>query len=290
MAEPGAGGDTVAMDEAERSQAVARVARVFDVVAERYDQSGVPFFGPIAERLCGLLDVRPGESTVDVGCGRGAVTVLLAAAAGPDGSVTAVDVAEEMVRHTQARVAAAGLGTVTVEVMDASRPTLPEDTYDVVASSLVLFFLPDPGAGLARWLRLLRPGGRIGVTTFGDQDETWKAVDDLFRPYLPPALLDPRSTGGKGTPFDSDAGMEQLMSDAGGIDVRTDAHDQAVPFADAEEWRRWTMSTGQSMFWGFVPDAEREPLFDRAAALLEGARDGDRLVLHQHVRHTLARR
>jgi ubiquinone/menaquinone biosynthesis C-methylase UbiE len=290
MAEPDVGRHTVAMDEAERSEAVARVTRVFDGIAERYDQSGVPFFGPIADRLCRLLDVRPGEHAVDVGCGRGAVTLRLAAATGPDGSVTAVDVSEEMVRRTRALVAESGLGTVTVEVMDASRPTLPEDTYDVVASSLVLFFLPDPGAGLSRWLRLLRPGGRIGVTTFGDPDETWKAVDALFRPYLPPALLDPRTTGGVGTPFDSDAGMEQLMSDAGGIDVHTDAHDQPVPFADAEEWRRWSMSTGQSVFWGFVPEAEREPLFDRAAALLEKARDGDRLVLHQQVRHTLAHR
>ena len=56
---------------------------------------------------------------------------------------------------------------------------------------------------------------------FGEQDETWKAIDGLFRPHPPPALLDPRNTEGKGTPFDSDARMEQLMSDAGGIDVYT---------------------------------------------------------------------
>ena len=203
------------MDEEARSQAVARVTRVFDTIAERYDQSGVPFFGPIADRLCALLDVRPGESGVDVGCGRGAVTLRLAEAAGPEGSVTAVDVSDAMVERTRAAVAGAGLRGVTVEVKDASRPTLPEDTYDVVAASLVLFFLPDPGPGLARWLRLLRAGGRVGVTTFGAQDETWQAVDALFRPYLPPQFLDPRTMGVE-PPFDSDAAMEALMADAGG--------------------------------------------------------------------------
>ena len=60
-----------------------------------------------------------------------------------------------------------------------------------------------------------------------------------------------------------------------------------VAFDDAAHWRAWTMGTGQRMFWTFVPEGEREGIFERAAALLEGARDGDRIVLHQEVRHTL---
>ena len=48
------------------------------------------------------------------------------------------------------------------------------------------------------------------------------------------------------------------------------------------------MSTGQRMFWRFVPEDRREGVFEQAAALLEDARDGDRIVLHQDVRHTLA--
>ncbi len=267
---------------------VARVTRTFDTVADDYDQSGVAFFAPIADRLVGLLGPAPGDRVLDIGCGRGAVTLPAAAAVGPSGSVTAVDVSPAMVEHTRAAARDAGLGHVDARVGDATALDLPAASYDVVASSLVLFFLPDPASALPGWVQRVRPGGRLGVTTFGQQDEVWRAVDALFVPHLPAAMVDPR-TRTTDTPFASDAGIEALVSAAGGHDVRSVLEDLPVVFDDAERWRAWTMSTGQRMMWGFVPEAEREPLFERAAALLEQSRDGDRIVLHQEVRHTRAR-
>jgi ubiquinone/menaquinone biosynthesis C-methylase UbiE len=267
---------------------VQRVARTFDAVADEYDQSGVSFFRPIASRLVGLLRIGPGERVLDVGCGRGAVTLPAAAAVGDTGSVTAVDVAPAMVAHTRTAAERGGFGNVSVAVLDATRPSLPARSFDVLAASLVLFFAPDPAATLAAWLRLVRPGGRVGVTTFGEQDEAWKQVDDLFRPYLPPGFLDPRVST-EDDPFASDATMERLMEDAGGEDVRTVREPFTVHFEDAEQWRRWSLGTGQRAFWGFVPESERAALFRRAAAVLEQTRDEEgRLVVRQDVRHTLA--
>ena len=276
--------------DAPSADTVARVARTFDGLADVYDQSGVAFFAPIAARLCELLDVQPGERVVELGCGRGAVTVPLAVAAGPSGTVTAIDISVAMVEHTRALLAhgSTPVAPTVVEEMDASRPTLPVRSFDVLASSLVLFFLPDPTDGAARWLRLLRPGGRLGVTTFGAQDETWEAVDALFRPYLPPSVLDPR-TRGPGSPFGTDEGVEQLFAAAGGEHVRTVSEPLAVVYADAEQWRTWSMSTGQRVLWGFVPEDRRASLFAEAAGLLEAARDAEgRIVLRQDVRYTLA--
>jgi ubiquinone/menaquinone biosynthesis C-methylase UbiE len=279
---------TEAMQAPEPQDRVRRVARTFEAVADDYDQSGVAFFRPIASRLVALLRIRPGERVLDVGCGRGAVTLPAAAAAGDTGSVTAVDLSPAMAAHTRAAAERGGFGNVSVAVLDATRPSLPQRSFDVLAASLVLFFAPDPAATLAAWLRLVRPGGRVGVTTFGEQDEVWKQVDDLFRPYLPPGFLDPRVST-DGNPFATDATMERLMEGAGGEDVRTVREPFTVHFEDAEQWRRWSMGTGQRAFWGFVPEAEREALFGRAADVLEQTRDEEgRLVVRQDVRHTLA--
>jgi ubiquinone/menaquinone biosynthesis C-methylase UbiE len=272
------------------SERVAQVSAVFDLVADAYDQSGVEFFRPIAERLVAALDPAPGERAVDLGCGRGAVTLPLARAVGETGHVTAVDVSPAMVGHVRTAADAAGLGNVTVEVMDATGLTLPEGAFDLLASSLVLFFLPDPEAALTGWLRLLRPGGRAGVTTFGEQGDVWRRVDDLFTPYLPAQMLDARTSGEKG-PFASDAGMERLMGVAGGTDVRTVLQDLEVRFADAEQWRSFSMSTGQRAMWRFVPEEARPSLFEAASSMLEEARDeSGGIVLRQAVRHTLATR
>jgi ubiquinone/menaquinone biosynthesis C-methylase UbiE len=269
----------------ELAEPVAAVRRMFDTVADDYDQSGVAFFQPIADRLVDLLDVRPGEDALDLGCGRGAATTRLA---GTGARVTAVDLSPAMTAHTRAAVA--GLD-VTVLEMDATRPTLPEASFDVLASSLVLFFLPDPRDALSRWLRLLRPGGRFGLTTFGEADATFEALGDLFEPYIPREVLDPMNEREQDDPFASPGTLTALAETAGASDVRVVEEDLAVELADVHAWRRWTMSTGQRMFWGRMDDAQRAATMARAEELVESARGADgRVVVHMGVRFTLGRR
>lgn len=268
--------------------ATEAVARLFHELAPVYDQTGVEFFGPIAIRLVALLDVRPGERTLDLGCGRGAVAFRLAEAAGPEGTVLAVDLAPGMVDLTETEARRAGLANVRVAVMDAADPDLPEGGYDVVASSLVLFFLPDPRAALERWLRLVAPGGRVGVTTFGPQDDVWRAVDGLLKSRIPPDMLDARTSGTRG-PFATDDAMDALFTDCGARDVRTFREPLDVVFDDPAGWRTWSMSGGQRAMWRLVPEEEREDLFREASALLETARDdAGKVRLTQDVRYTLA--
>lgn len=276
------------MTHASPGDASERVARLFDELAPVYDQTGVTFFGPIAARLVELLDVREGSRALDVGCGRGAVTFRLAEAVGPGGEVDAVDIAPEMVRLTQEEAARAGLANVRASVMDAASPELPDHGYDVVASSLVLFFLPAPEAAVRRWLRLVAPGGRLGVTTFGAQDEVWRRVDGLLTSRIPEGMLDARASGTQG-PFASDEAMAQLFRTCGAGTVSTVREPLSVVFDDPSTWRDWSMSVGQRAMWRLVPEAEREQVFRDAAALLETARDSaGKVRLTQDVRYTLA--
>lgn len=131
---------------------------------------------------------------------------------------------------------------VDLQVGDASEPALPAGEFDVVAASLVLFFLPEPLAALARWVQLLAPDGRIGLATFGDQDPAWKSVDEEFGPWLPPMMRDPRVMGPQ-SPFGSDEGMEQLLEDAGATDVETTTLRLAVQFGTLERWEAFSRGT-----------------------------------------------
>jgi ubiquinone/menaquinone biosynthesis C-methylase UbiE len=195
-------------------------AALFDRLSGSYDQSGVPFFGPIAGGLVDRLWVQPGETALDIGSGRGAVTSRLAEAVGPTGRVDALDLAPHMVRHLAADTA--HLAHVHVAIGDAADPRPPAAPYDVVASSLVLFFLDEPVDVLVRWRSLLRPGGRLGVTTFQDWWGAWEALLALADEFSSEA----------GTQSDdrfwSDAGMDGMLREAGFAEVRR-AHDPRGP-------------------------------------------------------------
>lgn len=265
----------------------ARNARLFDALAASYDEVGVDFFGPIARWLLELLDPQPGESFADLGCGKGALLLPAGRAVGPAGRAVGVDISAGMLASARAAADDLGLAAVELTVGDVQSPELPAREFDVVGSSLVLFFLADPLAALTAWRGLLAPGGRLGVSTFGAQDHVWRAVDDVFTPYLPQFVLDARTSGGRG-PFASDEGMERLFAAAGLADVRTVSRTLRVRFRDADHWAAFSMSTGQRAMWAAVPEAERAGVRAEAARRLAAATttDGD-IELTQQVRYTL---
>ena len=91
----------------------------------------------------------------DLGCGTGTLSVLLAA----EGyAVTGLDFSPQMIRAARAKARAADV-SARFELSNAAAPTLPAASFDVVLARHVLWAMPDIGAALAAWLRLLLPGG-----------------------------------------------------------------------------------------------------------------------------------
>lgn len=278
---------SVNIEPSERSQ---MIAKIFDRAAPTYDSVGVAWFRPIAERLVHELAPVPGEQALDVGCGRGAVLFPLAEAVGPTGHVTGIDLAPGMVTALQADVDDRGTSNVEVLIQDAAAPELGTAGFDLIASSLVLFFLPDPAAALSRWWDLLKPGGRLGVSTFGPRDANFEAVDDVFTPFLPPQMLDARTSGTSG-PFASDAGVENLLAAAGFAECRTVQAEVPAVFRDSEHWIEWSLSHGQRAMWSAVPEDRHEQVRAEITQVLQAARDDSgTITLRQQVRYTLARR
>ncbi len=266
------------------------IAGLFDRVADTYDQVGVEMFQPVAARLVEELGPQPGERALDVGGGRGAVLIRLAEAVGRSGSVAGVDLSPRMVDAARHAVAAANVTAAEVRVGDAQQPDWPACSFDVIASSLVLFFLPDPLDGLRRWRELLVDGGRVGISTFGEYSPAWRAVDAVFQPYLPPATRDARTSGSAG-PFSSDSGVEGLFEQAGFTDISTTHMTLDVRFRDESHWYDWSWSVGQRAMWEHVPDDERDAVRAQAFERLDGCRDDTgRIGFEQTVRFTLGRR
>lgn len=265
-----------------------RIRDLFDAAADSYDHVGVDMFVPIAQGLVDAVEPRTGERVLDIGCGRGAALYPVAAAVGP-GCAVGIDLSPRMVELAAAGAADRGLD-VDVRVGDAADPSGDLGSFDAIVSSLVLFFLDDPTAALGSWRSRLVDGGRVGVSTFRAFNDEWREVDRVFAPYLPPAILDPRTRSDE-SPFGSDEGMERMLADAGFVDVRTVGATIPVRFTDTDQWHAWTWSTGQRRMWGAVPEAERTDVLAEARRRVEACRAPDGgLGFDQGVRFTLGRR
>jgi ubiquinone/menaquinone biosynthesis C-methylase UbiE len=105
-----------------------------------------------------LLNLKPGERLLIIGCGTGLDFDLVP----PGVNLEAVDASPAMARRAGRR-AATLLPAARVRVMDAARLDYPDASFDAVVLHLILAVLPDPSACAREVARVLRPGGRAAV-------------------------------------------------------------------------------------------------------------------------------
>lgn len=238
----------------EATEAKQAVAGVFDRAAGTYDQTGVDFFGRVGRRLVDLVDPQPGERVLDLGSGLGASALPAAERVGPSGRVLALDLAPRMVAGLAERAAAAGLAHLEARVGDAEAPDAEPASWDAIQSGLCLFFLPDCAAAVRRYRDLLRPGGRLGVSWFGVDDERWDPIYASLVAELPAEEHGTKRPGGG--PFDSPAAMDTFLGEAGYVDVHTHLADLTVVYENEQQWWDTLWSHGRRFTLERLRDAD----------------------------------
>jgi SAM-dependent methyltransferase len=138
------------------------------------EQSELPARAVAASLGCGnptvLAELRPGERVLDLGSGGGTDVLLSANRVGPTGFVYGVDMTGEMLALARSNAAAAGARNVEFREGSIEDVPLPDEAVDVVISNCVVNLSTDKPALLAEMLRVLTPGGRVGVADVVAED------------------------------------------------------------------------------------------------------------------------
>jgi len=114
----------------------------------------------IGQRAMERAEVAGGHHVLDVGCGCGQSSLQLAERAGPEGSVTGIDISSVML--ARARERAAGWGNVCFENADVQTAELPTRHFDRIFSRFGVMFFNDPKAAFRNLHAACKPGGRLG--------------------------------------------------------------------------------------------------------------------------------
>jgi SAM-dependent methyltransferase len=140
-----------------------------------------------AKAMFGFLDVREGHRVLDVGCGTGLHSHMLALLVGQNGLVTGVDYSEEMVREARKRAESLGL-KLEYRQGDANKLEFEDGTFDRVWASSLLQHLEDPARAVKEMVRVLTPTGLVcsfehDWETFlmdADDKSTARIISNLF--------------------------------------------------------------------------------------------------------------
>jgi arsenite methyltransferase len=132
------------------------------------ERRGVPDEAALASLGCGnptaVADLRPGETVLDLGSGAGLDVLLSAQRVGPTGKAYGLDMTEEMLALARQNAQRAGATNVEFLKGRIEDVPLPAGTIDVVISNCVINLSVDKPAVFAEMARVLRPGGRLGVS------------------------------------------------------------------------------------------------------------------------------
>lgn len=162
----------------ELSEHKQKVAKVYNLAAAGYDKPALQFFPRTAGRLVELARIREGDNVLDAGTGTGMAAFAAAERVGRQGKVIGVDIGEEILDQARRKLDPTGSPFLSFFLDDMEHLDFPEECFDVVVSASTLFFLPDMSAGLREWRRVLKPGGRVAVSGYGEA--AFRPMSDLF--------------------------------------------------------------------------------------------------------------
>jgi SAM-dependent methyltransferase len=209
---------------------------------EIYEQYLVPaIFARWAPELVKAAGVQPGQRVLDVACGTGAVTRLLAERVGQIGRVVGLDFNAGML--AAARVA---VPNATIEWLEgnAMSMALPDAAFDAVVCQQGLQFFPDKAAALHEMRRVLTPGGTLALAVWRSVEQApgFRVLEEVLARQIGPekAALPPFSLG------DGQA-LGTLVSSAGFREVRVRAEVKLTRFPSSEVFVRSVIGGAPTM-------------------------------------------
>ena len=149
---------------------------LFNKIFESYDK--LKFQKEPCDRLIVHAGIRKGERVLDVACGTGWAALAAAHAVGQTGRVIGIDIADKALEIARGKAQKAGFKNIIFEEQDGHHPKFDDGAFDVVTCASALFGFHDIPGALRQWRRVLRPGGKVAICTYGRE---FRSVSTMLR-------------------------------------------------------------------------------------------------------------
>ncbi len=164
-------------------------AEIWDTVSGAYTDSFRPVFTEYAQAalsLLGLEDVVTPQRAIDIACGPGTASMLFAKRGY---AVDAIDFSEGMLQRCRAQLVETELN-VTTHLMDGQALDFEDSVFSVACSMFGWMFFPDRARGLSEMRRVLRPGGRVALSSWAPLEDSpyMQLIMGALEAMMPPEM------------------------------------------------------------------------------------------------------
>jgi len=235
------------------NEAKAKTAAAYDAASDLFDHPANTFWDRFGRNTINRLALQPGAVVLDVCCGSGASALPAAEQVEDGGRVVGIDLAEKLLNLASIKAKNKGLNNIEFRLGDMLDTGFDDGSFDAVVCVFGIFFVPDIAAAVRELWRVLRPGGKLAVTTWGadffEPANTvfWNAVHDvrpdLYKGFNPWDRISEPST------------LSAVLHDGGVSGPSIIAESATHPVASPEDW--WTMLLG-SGYRGTIEQMEAE--------------------------------
>jgi ubiquinone/menaquinone biosynthesis C-methylase UbiE len=223
-----------------KAEFIQRATITFNAAADCYDNPVLSYWNRFGKRTIDQIELQSGARVLDVCCGSGASAIPAAVKVGATGTVLGVDLAESLLELARQKSQRQGLKNIEFHCSDFSSLGLKNESFDAVVCVFGIFFLPDMEASVNELWRMLRPGGKLAITSWGARmfepatTKFWSTIEserpDLYRKTPPwDRISNPLS-------------LQTLLESGGANNVKVfaevDSHKLSIP----EDW--WVMAMG----------------------------------------------
>ncbi len=184
--------------------AKTKAAATYNAAADKFDDPANSFWEQFGRKTIAQLKLNRGAHVLDVCCGTGASAIPAAEIVGPEGFVLGIDLAENLLKLAQTKVQNRSLTNIELRAADMLELDLPSGEFDAVVCVFGIFFVADMPAAVRELWRLVRPGGKLAITTWGPRffepatTAFWNSIrevrPDLYKGFNPwDRITDPES-------------------------------------------------------------------------------------------------
>jgi ubiquinone/menaquinone biosynthesis C-methylase UbiE len=223
-----------------QEETIRKSTTTFNAAADYFDAPALSFWNRFGQHTVDRLQLQPGVKVLDVCCGSGASAIPAAVRVGDTGSVLGADLADSLLDLARQKSQQQGLANIEFRCSDFTNMGLPSESFDAIICVFGIFFVPDMAAAVAELWRMLRPGGKLAITSWGARvfepaNQTfWNAIQserpELYKQFTPWYRIgDPDS-------------LQALLESGGAKNVEVFAETDSHKLATPEDW--WTMVMG----------------------------------------------